>query len=202
VNVAALVLAAGRGSRFGESPKLLAPLDGQPLVRHVAQAALASRAGGRVLAVTGHAAEAIEGALAGLPVETLRNPDYAAGLSTSLRAGFAALSGSADAVVVLLADMPRVTPALVDRLIGPWETERPPAVVPVAGGRRGNPVLLSAALAPAIAALTGDTGAGALLRGLAGVREVPVEDDAALADVDTPDALAALPSPIRERGEA
>ncbi len=200
MRAAALVLAAGRGSRFGERPKLLADLEGRPLVRHAAEAALASRAG-RVLAVTGHAAEAVEAALAGLPVETLRNPDFADGLSTSLRAGFAALAPDADAVVVLLADMPRVTPALIDRLIAAWdEAGRPVAAVPVAGGRRGNPVLLSTLLGPAVARLTGDAGAGPLLRELAGVLEVPVADAGALADVDTPDMLAALPSPEGERG--
>jgi molybdenum cofactor cytidylyltransferase len=192
VRVAALILAAGRGSRFGEAPKLLAELDGRPLVRHVAGAALASRAA-PVAAVTGHRGEEVAAALAGLDVRVVPNPAYADGLSTSLRAGFAALAPDADGIVVLLGDMPRVTPALIDRLVDAWEAGgRPPAAVPVVQGRRGNPVLLSAALAPAIAELTGDAGAGPLLRGMAGVLEVAVEDEGALADVDTPEALAAL----------
>ncbi|KAA2244169.1 nucleotidyltransferase family protein [Salinarimonas soli] len=192
MSVAALVLAAGRGSRFGEAPKLLAELDGRPLVRHVADAALASRAS-PVLAVTGHRADAIGAALDDLPVRLLHNPAYSDGLSTSLRAGFAALAAEAEAVVVLLADMPRVTPALIDGLIEAWEgAGRPVAAVPVADGRRGNPVLLSATLAPAIARLTGDHGAGPLLRGLEGVLEVPVAGEGVLLDIDTPDALRAL----------
>ncbi len=192
MRVAALILAAGRGSRFGEAPKLLAHLDGRPLVRHVAGAALASRAA-PVAAVTGHRGEEVAAALAGLDVRIVRNAAYADGLSTSLRAGFAALEPEADGVVVLLGDMPRVTPALVDRLVDAWDgAGRPPAAVPVVQGRRGNPVLLSAALAPAIAELTGDAGAGPLLRWMAGVLEVAVEDEGALADVDTPKALAAL----------
>ncbi len=192
MTVAALILAAGRGSRFGEAPKLLAELDGRPLVRHAAEAALGSRAR-PVLVVTGHRGDEVAAALHGLPVEILRNGAYADGLSTSLRTGFAALAPRAEAVLVLLADMPRVAPTLIDRLIAAWEgSERPPAVVPVTGGRRGNPVLLSATLGPAIADLTGDVGAGPLLRGLAGVLEVPVDDPGVLADVDTPDMLRAI----------
>jgi molybdenum cofactor cytidylyltransferase len=87
VSVAALVLAAGRGSRFGQEPKLLAELEGKPLVRHVAEAALASRAE-PTLVVTGHRADAIGAALRDLPVALRHNPDYADGLSTSLRQGF------------------------------------------------------------------------------------------------------------------
>ena len=69
---------------------------------------------------------------------------------------------------------------------------RPAAVVPTYDGRRGNPVLLSAALAPEIANLSGDTGAGALLRARRDVYELPVTAASILADVDTPEALAAL----------
>ena len=66
------------------------------------------------------------------------------------------------------------------------------AAVPVHDGRRGNPVLLSVALAGEIAELTGDTGAGPLLRGRSDVLEWPAGDPAVAADVDTPDALARL----------
>ncbi len=202
MSVAALVLAAGRGTRFGEEPKLLAELDGRPLVRHVVEAALASRAD-PVLVVTGHRADAIAAALGDVPVALRHNPAYAAGLSTSLRTGFEALADRASAIVVLLADMPRVTPALIDGLIDAWEAaDRPVAAVPVADGRRGNPVLLSRALAPAIGGLAGDTGAGPLLRGMDGVLEVTVAGEGALVDVDTAEALKALAAPLSqgERG--
>jgi len=190
--VAAIVLAAGRGTRFGGGSKLLAPFDGAPLVRHAARAALASRAT-PVIVVTGHEADAVGLALGDLPVATVRNPDYGQGLSTSLRAGFAALPDDAAGAVVLLGDMPLVGPDIVDRLIAAFAGQPPPlAVAPVSGGRRGNPVLLSRALAGRIGALAGDVGAGPLLRGLPDVVEIPVEGEAALADVDTPEALAAL----------
>ena len=190
--VAGVVLAAGRGTRFGESPKLLATLDGRALVRHAAEAALAAGLA-PVLVVVGHRAGGVEAALTGLPVRIVPNPDYADGLSTSLRAGFAALPPSAAAAAILLGDMPRVSGGLVRRLAQAWrEGGEPVALVPVHDGRRGNPAILSRGLAPAIAELVGDSGAGPLLRGRAGVVEFAVSDDAIRLDIDTPEALARL----------
>jgi molybdenum cofactor cytidylyltransferase len=193
VSVAAIILAAGQGTRFGPEPKLLAELAGKPLIRHVAEAALASKAR-PVLAVIGHRHDEVAAALPPA-VKCIRNPNYALGLSTSLKAGFAALDPGTEAVIILLGDMPEVTPQLIDRLIEAWHAGGDPAaVVPTYDGRRGNPVLLSAALAPQIATLSGDTGAGALLGARDGVHELPVAAASIHADVDTPEALAALRS--------
>lgn len=190
--VAAIVLAAGQGSRFGPEPKLLAQLDGKPLVRHAVEAAHAS-ACAPVLVVLGNRGPEVAGALAGLQATFIDNPAFAQGLSTSLKAGFAALPAEASGAVVLLGDMPRVTPALIDGLVAAWEAAgRPVAAVPTSAGRRGNPVLLSRALAPEIARLSGDAGAGPLLRSLPGVLEWATGQAAVLQDVDTPAGLAAL----------
>lgn len=195
--VAAVILAAGRGTRFGDDPKLLAPLDGKPLVRHVGEAALASRAR-PVCAVLGHVGAQVRQALDGLDIAFVDNPAYAQGLSTSLKAGFAAATASADAAVVLLADMPLVRADLIDRLVARWAeaARKPLAIVPTFKGRRGNPVLLSGALGPEIAALAGDHGAGPLLRRCGDhVIELAVDDLAVLADIDTPEALQTARSP-------
>jgi molybdenum cofactor cytidylyltransferase len=191
LSVAAIVLAAGRGSRFGEAPKLLAHLHGKPLVRHVAEAALASAAD-PVFVVTGHRSGEVEAALIDLPVVLVPNRAYAEGLSTSLKAGFAALDPDTEAAIVLLGDMPLVGPALIDRLIARWRESRPAALVPVVEGQRGNPAVLSTTLRPEVERLTGDVGAGPLLRGRADVLEEAMDDEAAVRDVDTPAALAAL----------
>ena len=192
MSVAAIVLAAGLGSRFGGAPKMLADFAGKPLVLRVAETALASGAE-PVIVVIGHEAEAVAGALAGLPVTIVRNPDYAEGLSTSLRAGFAALPPEAEAAAILLGDMPRIGTALIDRLVRAWRDDAcPPALVPVHEGQRGNPAILSRALAPAIAGLSGDTGAGKLLRGMPGVVEIETDDPAVLRDADTPEELARM----------
>jgi molybdenum cofactor cytidylyltransferase len=190
VSVAALVLAAGQGTRFGPEPKLLARLDGKPIVRHAAEAALASKAD-PVLVVVGHRAEEVEAALVDLPVAFVRNPHYAEGLSTSLKAGLTQCPACADAAIVVLGDMPLVGPTLIDALIGAWDGSAA-AVVPTFGGRRGNPVLLSRVLAPALAALEGDQGAGPILRRRSDVLEVPVDDGSVLMDVDTAEALSRI----------
>lgn len=191
--IGTVLLAAGLGSRFGAAPKLLARLDGKPLVRHAAEAALGARPR-PVVAVLGAHAEAVRDALAGLDLVRVDNPDYRTGLASSLRAGLAALPATCAAAIVVLGDMPRVTAAHLDRLAEAFAgaPELPAAVVPVQAGRRGNPVLLNLRrLGPDIARLTGDHGAGPLLRGRPDVLEIPGDPATAL-DVDTPDALAAL----------
>lgn len=184
-----LLLAAGRGTRFGPAPKLLQILDGEPLVRHAAQAALASRLG-PVAVVLGAHAPSVRAALDGLDLSFVENPAHAEGLSTSLRAGLAALPGR-DPVLVLLGDMPRIGAHHLRALADAY-AEGDAAVVPVHAGQRGNPVLLDRRrLAADLATLDGDRGAGRLLARRSDVREVPL-DAAVLADVDTPAALAAL----------
>ncbi|MEA1834117.1 nucleotidyltransferase family protein [Methylobacterium durans] len=188
--IAALILAAGRGTRFGPEPKLLADLDGRPLVRHAAEAALASRLR-PVVAILGAHAAGVRAALRDLDLTCAENPDYADGLSTSLKAGLAALPGEIAAAVILLGDMPRITGADLDRLADAFADAdpAPAAVVPVHAGRRGNPVLLNLRrLGPALAALSGDRGAGPLLAGRDDVLEVAGTAGTGF-DVDTPEAL-------------
>jgi molybdenum cofactor cytidylyltransferase len=189
-DVAAIVLAAGLGSRFGGALKPLAEFRGKPMIRHVCEAALASQAR-PVLVVLGYRGGEVSQALVGLDVKTVDNSDYAQGLASSLQAGFAALPDEAGAALVLLADMPLVETATLKELMAVWrDAPETRAVIPMHGGKRGNPVLLSRALEPDIAKLTGDQGAGPLLRRLPGVIEMPCDRDSILRDFDTPEALA------------
>jgi len=188
--IAALVLAAGRGARFSSGAnKLLEDLLGRPVLRHVVDAALASRAH-ETIVVTGHDVLRIEAALAGLPLRFVYNPDYAEGLASSLRVGVAC-AGEFDGVLVLLGDMPGVAPPTLDRLIDAFETTGAAAAVPTHDGRRGNPVLIGRSLFPSIAQLSGDAGARGLLRARDDVIEIETGDPGVLADVDTPEDLAA-----------
>ena len=191
--VAAIVLAAGRGTRMGAENKLLADLSGKSIVRHTVEAALASKAR-PVVVVSGHQGERIAGALKGLEISHVHNPRFAEGLSTSLTAGLAALPPEIDAVAVMLGDMPEISGALIDRLAAAIDPERGALIaVPVRNGRRGNPVVWSRRLFGDLARLEGDVGARHLIGLYAdAVAEVPVEDEAAFADVDTPEALARL----------
>jgi molybdenum cofactor cytidylyltransferase len=197
--VGALVLAAGRGTRMGGPNKLMAQVSGKPLVRHAVEAALTSRTR-PVLVVTGHERESVEAALAGLDVSLVHNAAYAEGLSTSLKAGLAALPEDVDGTLVLLGDMPRVTSALIDRLVKAFDPATGAlAVVPVRDGHRGNPVLVSRLFFPELRTIMGDVGARGILGAHAeGVVELPVSDDDAFLDVDTPEALEALRAASRE----
>jgi len=194
--IAGLVLAAGRSTRMGGPNKLLEEINGKALVRIAAEHVLASRAR-PVIVVTGHQKERVERALAGLPVSFVHNPNFADGLSTSLKAGIAAVAADAadaDGAVVCLGDMPQVSAALIDRLIAAFDPERGALVaIPTMAGKRGNPVLWSRRFFPDLMAVEGDVGARHLIGGYGeAVVEVPVEDAAALTDVDTPEALTAV----------
>ena len=191
--IAAVVLAAGRSTRMRGPNKLLAEIARRPLVRIVAEEALASRAD-PVIVVAGHQRAEVEKALAGLRVRIVHNPDFAEGLGTSLRAGIAAVPADSDAAIVCLGDMPRVDAALMNRLIAAFDPDRGAlVVVPTFEGKRGNPVLWSRRFFPDLMAIEGDVGARRLIgRYSEAVAEVTVEGKAALIDVDTPEALSGV----------
>ncbi len=184
--VAALILAAGSSSRMGR-PKQLLDWGGKPLVRVAAEVALAARLDPLLVVVGGAQAE-VEAALAGLPLRIITNPAYAAGQSTSLRAGIAALDNDAEAVVVLLGDQPFVTAAIVERLVAEWQTSAASIVAPLYAGQRGNPVLFARAIFPELLNIQGDQGARSVLAAdRARMRLVAFDDARPLADIDTPE---------------
>ena len=147
-----------------------------------------------VVVVTGHMADEVAAALAGLDVTIVHNPAFADGMSTSLKAGIAALPSGLDGAIVALGDMPEIEPAHLDRMIAAFEPkEGRSIVVPVHHGKRGNPVLWSAAFFAEMRGLDGDGGARTLLAAnVDQVVELDLGSDAVLIDVDTPEALAAL----------
>jgi molybdenum cofactor cytidylyltransferase len=197
-SVVALVLAAGRSTRFGASNKLLAPLNGRPMLAHVVER-IREAGLGAPFVVTGHEADTVAAQVAGsLPEATIiPNPDYATGLSSSIRAGIAALPEKVGAALILLGDMPKVSAATLKALAEAAADEPGmEAFVPVFEGRWGNPVLVRRSLFPSLAKLHGDQGARKLLEASREVvREVAVDDAGVLADVDTPEALEAVRRP-------
>jgi molybdenum cofactor cytidylyltransferase len=196
--VAALVLAAGRSRRMGAVNKLLADVDGVPMVRAtVAEVAAAGLE--RVVVVTGHEASRVRDALGGLDaagasLEFVHNRDYAHGLSTSLARGIDAVGEDIDALLVCLGDMPRVRARDLARLLAAYDPVEGRCIcVPTFRGKRGNPVLWDRRYFQEMCAVRGDVGA----RHLIGehddaVCEVAMEHDGVLLDVDSPQALAAL----------
>ncbi len=185
VHTAGLVLAAGAGRRYG-MPKALVAYGGKLLVERAADT-LREAGVATSLVVLGAAAERVREAAPGLP-PTVLNPDWETGMGSSLRVGLRAMAGTpAVAVVVLLVDMPDVTPDAVRRVAA---HAAPDALVMGGyGDRRGHPVLLGRDHWDGVAAAaTGDRGARDYLRAHAGaVRVVPVGDVAGDRDLDVPE---------------
>ena len=196
--VGAIVLAAGQASRFRagggtDLTKLVAKLDGKPIVRRAVEAALAARAR-PVVVVTGYARDSVEAALADLDIRVAFNPKFASGLASSLSAGLSVLPKDVVGALVLLGDMPWIEPTLIDTLIDAFLARKGPlAAVPLREGRRGNPVLLGRELFEVALRLTGDKGARRLIGALSADELVEVEASGvgATFDVDTPSDLAA-----------
>ena len=200
--VAGIVLAAGRSSRMAPYNKLLVPdRAGRPMVARVVDNLLSSAAR-PVIVVTGHRAEEVCAAVAGRPVQVVHAPEYADGLSASLRAGIAAVPATATAALVCLGDMPLVTGRMIERLIEAYDPdEGRSVVVPTCRGKIGNPVLWDRRFFPDIAGLVGDVGARPLLeRHSEHVAQVELGTDAVLRDFDTVESLATLPPHLRPEG--
>ncbi len=181
--VAAVVLAAGEGRRFG-SQKLLAPLRDRPLLQHALDAANHS-ALSPIVVVLGANAEVITAGIRSGRAQLVHNPDHATGQASSLQVGLRSLDTN-DAVVVVLGDQPNVTAELLDALVAAQRSSGAPAVVCVQDGRRSPPTLLHRDLWEEVDALRGDTGARDVLARHPDVAVFEVADGLGrLDDVDT-----------------
>ena len=184
--VGAILLAAGRSTRMSGANKLLADLGGRPVVARTLDSIEA--AGLPALVVLGNMAGEVRAAL-GERARFVEAPDFAEGLSRSLRAGIATAPADWRAAIVALGDMPEVPAAVLAAMVAAFR-EPHDIVVPVWRGKRGNPVLWPRAHFTRLAALSGDVGGKALLAEFADhIVEVEVDTDAVLTDIDTPDAL-------------
>ncbi len=189
--VSAILLAAGAGSRFG-GEKLLAKLNNMPLAEHSLLALEASPVD-ETIVVVGADAERLREVCEPYGVRIVENPDWAEGMSTSLRAGLRSLGPEVRAAVILLADQPLVGAGVVGRLVEAFEAGAKVAVATY-GGEPRNPVLFSREVwTPLEAQLSGDEGARAFLRRHPElVTRVPCDGVGDPADVDTAEDLRRL----------
>ena len=143
LRVAAVLLAAGSGSRMGHKPKSLLELNGEPLIRRSARQLLDAGVT-QLVVVLGHYAADIEAPLDGLPVHKVYNPDPDLGLVSSQRLGLQAIEANTEAVVMSLADQPLVTTQDIQTLLLSFASSTKDMLFPFVNGQPGNPVLLSA----------------------------------------------------------
>ena len=187
MTVGGLVLAAGGSERFG-APKQLAELDGRPLLEHVL-ISMSKAPLDRVVVVLGSHADEVRKGVPLHGAEPVVCAGWREGLGASLRAGAAALEGC-DAIVIALGDQPRLSSDAVARVVAQRGNDEQ-AVRATYNGVPGHPVLLERIVLDRVRTLRGDTGARDLLHGVP-LREVACDGLGSPADVDTPEALAAL----------
>jgi CTP:molybdopterin cytidylyltransferase MocA len=177
----AIVLAAGASRRLGR-PKQLVEIDGEPLLRRVVRAALATSP--RECIVVLDESAPFDSALAALDVRVVRIADAATGMAASLRAGVAALDAQCDGALIVVTDQPGLEARHLHALCTAWRAAPSFAIASAYAGVIGVPALLPRSWFDAVATLAGDVGARELLRSRADVIAIAAPDLAR--DIDTP----------------
>jgi molybdenum cofactor cytidylyltransferase len=197
--VAGVVLAAGASTRLGRN-KLFLEIEGTTLLRRTVQR-VASAGLDPIVVVLGHEAERARAELAGLRCQPIVNPDYALGVNSSLRAGITAVS-SANAAVVVLADMPFVTAAMIATLVERYRTGGAPLVISDYAGVNAPPMLYDHALFEELLAMQGEgCGKQVVKRHRAEAFSVSWPEEA-LTDLDVPEDYARVMAMVQAAREA
>ena len=196
--ISAIILAAGMSSRMG-SPKQLLKLEDRTLIRIVTENVLASSVD-EVLVVTGYLEQRVSAAIKDLPVKTFINTCYEQGQGTSLAVGIKALNVKTSAFLVFMVDQPFITASLINTVIGEFEKRSSLVLRPVYNGQPGHPVIFSYDLSDRLKQLAGDEGARQVLKELGDkVDCFPVQDEAAIFDIDTPEIYNSLKMKLEKR---
>jgi len=160
--LAGVVLAAGGSSRLGQ-PKQLLMWQGEPLVRRAVQTSL-SLCGAGVTVVTGAFADDVVRALHGCAVSVVNNPDWPAGMATSLQAAIRSLTEpKIEGVLITLCDQPLLSVENLACLLNVWQTAQDRPIASSYGNVTGVPAIFPRTLFPMLSALSGDAGARSVL---------------------------------------
>ena len=182
--IAAVILAAGEGRRFG-SPKQVLDWHSRPLIWHVAKRALQAELT-PVIIIAGAAIDAIQKAVADLPVQIMYNPDWQQGQGASVKLGAEAGGTKSGGILFMLADQPQIPIPLIRALIDTHAQRRNPITGPLVDGQRGNPVLFDRVTFSDLTSLSGEAG-GRQLFSKYPVEWIPWYDPTPLLDIDTPE---------------
>lgn len=185
-----LLLAAGGSRRMRGRDKLLEIVDGEPLLRRTARAALKARVECVHVVMQSENAD-LNAALDGLDVNLIPSPKWREGMAASIRAGMAGLSHDCDAVIIALTDMPDVTAVHLDRLAAAYDANEAREIcrAVAADGTPGLPVLFGRRFFETLANLQGDRGAREVVKDASEfLVDVPTDGQGAVIDLDTPEA--------------
>jgi len=187
--ISAVILAAGESRRMGAQNKLLLQIGSEVLIRKFVESVCASAADA-VLVVLGHEAEKIKAVLQDQTVRFVNNTCFEEGMTTSIQSGVKAASTESTGLMICLADLPFAETSDFNRLIQAFSdfrrTDSSLIIVPVYQGQRGNPVLFSAEFRDKILAHKGEGCREIVRQYPQSVREVCMENDNLLRDIDTP----------------
>ena len=188
--ITGILLAAGASRRMGSQNKLLSDLNGKTMIEVVATELVNSKLS-HIIVVTGHESEKIKAALTSLDLNFIHNHEYQRGLSTSLKTALEIIPKDTDGIIVCLGDMPLIKAMHIDKLIDAFNPiEGNSICVPVYGRKRGNPIVWSNEYLTQIRSIDGDIGAKNILdEHIEQITEVPMEENAVLFDIDTPEHL-------------
>ncbi len=189
--LSAIVLAAGTSRRMGVENKLLATVNGKPMIVRAVET-LPVGLFEQVIVVTGYQREEVEQALTGCDVRFVRNEDYQEGLATSLAAGLRAVKNQTKGVLVALGDMPLVSQNVVVDLVSAFELDGD-ICAPSFANKRGNPILWGRQYFQALQSVRGDKGGRDLLeKHRSKLKLVDVDCNGVLMDFDTKHSLDTL----------
>lgn len=186
MKIAGLILAAGGSSRMGDQNKLMMPFQGKPMLNHVVNASLNSNLT-QTFVVVGHQSSEIKNLVQSDDIQCVENEQWETGMASSIVAGISQLK-QFDGFLILLGDMPLVTPKLINEIIVHGSADK--IVIPIKDGLHGNPVLFGSEFWNEITALSGDNGAKKVIqKNPSCIVRINIESNAIFNDFDTQNSL-------------
>lgn len=183
--ISGLILGAGASQRFGP-PKQLLPFRGTTMLGWVVDQAQQATALDEVVVVLGRAAEEIRERVEFGTAHVIENPIFGEGCSSSYRAGISALNPEATAIMIILGDLPGVTPEIINRLADDWREQDAPIALCSYQERKGHPMIFARSMFPQLVDLHGDKAAWKLVDANAAVVQEVHFDFPYPDDINTP----------------
>ena len=186
MKIAGLILAAGGSSRMGDQNKLMMPFQGKPMLNHVVNASFNSNMT-QTFVVVGHQSSEIKNLVQSDDIQCVENEQWETGMASSIVAGISQLK-QFDGFLILLGDMPLVTPELINEIIFHGSADK--IVIPIKDGLYGNPVFFGSKFRDELLTLYGDSGAKKVIQdNLSSMIKIEIQSNTIFKDYDTKESL-------------